>query len=123
MSNSTLLELDGIDFSDSASRGISSTLKPIATGALRRDVNGTLVDLTLPQFRKYQLDVSCHDQEVPGFLGVWRGKLVHVTVVPGLGLDNTAGPISFDALVDTWSVEQPDEWEFLKTWSLSLLQV
>ena len=68
-------------------RGITQTLEPI-TGTtsgsnvmgtlVRRSVNGNLVDLTYPWFRKYASTVTCRDQETPCLDGTWLGEIVQV---------------------------------------------
>jgi hypothetical protein len=83
--NSTLLSIVGIDLSDYASRDLTITLNPIVTGALERDVNGNLVDMTLESHRKYTAVVSCTDHEAPELTGVWRGLEVTVTLIPEQG--------------------------------------
>ncbi len=70
-----------------SARGISQTLEPIVgagsggsimgTGA-RRDVNGVLVDLTNPLFRKYATSIECKDVEAPALDGAWLGSVVQM---------------------------------------------
>lgn len=71
-----------------AARGITQTLEPIVgvggsggsivgTGA-RRDVNGNLIDLTNPLFRKYATTVECHDVEAPALDNAWLGMTVQI---------------------------------------------
>ena len=65
-----------------ASRGLHGTLRPIdlAQGSdkLRRTVNGTLIDVSAPQMRKYQLEATGNDHEAPAFDGLWVGMEVEV---------------------------------------------
>ena len=70
-----------------SARGLSQTLEQITSitgqgtplGKLfRRDVNGTLVNLSYPQFQKYQSVVTCKDTETPCFDGAWMGAVVDV---------------------------------------------
>lgn len=70
-----------------AARGITQTLEPIVgagsggsivgSGA-RRDVNGNLVDLTNPAFRKYATSIDGHDVEAPALDGAWLGTIVQM---------------------------------------------
>lgn len=121
--NSTLLSIDGIDFSEWAVRGITMTLSPIATGSLRRDVNGNLVDMTLPQFRKYGIAIACSDHEAPELTGIWRGSIIDVTCIPGLGVENnTDGTLTMQMMVDSFEVQR-DEWGAQGNWQLTALQV
>jgi hypothetical protein len=63
-------------------RQISQTLEVIAAAQeQQRDVNGILVDLSNPVFRKYQSTVTCPgDVRAPPFDALWPGMLV--TVAP-----------------------------------------
>ena len=59
MSDETTLVLSGIGVPPYCARGLTQTLAPIeAAGSQRRTVNGTLVDLSLTQFRKYRSTIS-----------------------------------------------------------------
>jgi hypothetical protein len=120
---STLLSIDGIDFSDYASRGITMSLQPVDAGALEVDVNGNLVDMTLPQFRKYEATVECTDHEAPDFTDIWRGTVVEVVCIPQLGpSDSTDGTLTMSMMVDTWNTGR-DEWQSEVAWSLHLRQI
>ena len=76
-----------------AARGLTQTLEPVvgsgsgnALGTLvREDVNGELVDLTHPQFRKYQSEITCKDQYAPLMDGAWIGQIVEVECAAELG--------------------------------------
>lgn len=115
---STLLVIDDITISDYASRGIRMSLQPTGSGQLDRDVNGTLHDLTLSQFRKRRAVISCDDQEAPVFTNVWPGKTVQVTLIPELGV----GTITLTMMVEEWEVNR-DEWGAATDWQLSLIEV
>lgn len=124
MSNTTLLSIDGIDFSDYSTRGLSMNLEPIPIDSgLVRNVNGGLLDLTPEQFRKYQATISCTDQEAPSFKGVWIGKEVTVTCIPEVGVTNdTAGSVlTLVMLVTGWNTSR-DEYAAETNWSLSLAE-
>lgn len=119
---STLLSIDGIDFSDYASRGITMTLQPIASGSLEYDVNGNLVDMTLPAFRKYGIGIECEDQEAPELTGIFKGTDITVNCIPGLGVENsTDGILIMEMMVDDFTVRL-DEWGAKIGWNLSALQ-
>src|SRR4029077_13624620 len=66
-----------------SARGLRGTLTPIdeakGSNKLGRTVNGTLVDLSAPQMRKYKLEVSGADQAPPALDGLWVGMVVHVS--------------------------------------------
>src|SRR3974390_3849851 len=59
-----------------ALRGLPQTLEPIMGSALlvRRDVSGTLHNLTYPFFYKYQSTISCTDQNTPCLDDAWIGQ-------------------------------------------------
>jgi hypothetical protein len=70
-----------------ASRGITQTLTLIqGTGegesalgnTIRRTINGLLLDLTAPQFRKYASDINFGDVEMPAMDGAWLGTVCQV---------------------------------------------
>ncbi len=120
----TLLQLDGINFGDFAIRGITMTLAPIDSAAVRRTINGTLRDFTSPQHRKYAVSISCDDVDAPDLAGIWRGMPVTVTCIPALSgaSENPTAALVLDCLVDSWSSER-QEWEDISTWSINLVEV
>jgi hypothetical protein len=65
-----------------SARGMSGTLKPIALATgddkLARTVNGTLIDISAPQMRKYRLEVQGDDVAPPALDRLWVGMLVYV---------------------------------------------
>jgi hypothetical protein len=121
MPTNTDLVIDGIVISDYAARGISFVLSPVATGSLRRDVNGTMHDMTLPQFRKYAVEISCTDHESPVLPGIWRGKEVDVTLPTGLSGEESDGQLSLTMMVDSWQTNF-EEWEASLAWRLILVE-
>jgi hypothetical protein len=119
----TLLEIDGITFSDYSNRDIRVQLTPIDTGSLERTVNGTLVDMTLPAFQKYQAQIECLDHEAPTFDDTWRGTEVEVTFIPEVGSGNQSdGTLVLTMLVDGWETNR-EENEAETAWTLTLVQV
>lgn len=94
MATTTLLELSTIDLPPYSARGLTQTLTPIAAaGVSRRTINGTLVDLSDPAFRKYASTVTCSDFQSPAFDGVRIGQIVTVKCVVEL----------------SYKIEDPDE--------------
>jgi hypothetical protein len=85
-----------------ASRGLTGTLRPIdmAQGAdkLARTVNGTLIDISAPQMRKYQLEASGSDMEPPAFDGLWPGMEVEIDCHVELAYLTVTGPPSRTAV-------------------------
>ncbi len=118
----------GFDLSKFALRGVTADLQPIDQSAqIERDVNGNVMDLSAPEFRKYALTIACSDQESPGFAavssesdGIWPGTLVTVTLPPQLG---SVGPLEFDMMVVKPWRESRDEYGALTAWQLDLEEV
>ena len=81
----TLLVMTGDNISGVSpysARGLTQTYDPISASAhLERAVDGSLLDLSAPQMRKYRSKISCVDQNVPALCGIWPGTLVTVECV------------------------------------------
>jgi hypothetical protein len=119
----TLLEIDGIDFSPYASRGIVMTLEPITQAAnVARDCRGALADISLEQFRQYKVTITCTDHEAPELTGIWPGADVTIVCIPGLGVANTTGDVlTILAKVTAWDTSR-DEWAAEIAWKLECEQ-
>lgn len=79
------LVIAGIGLPAASIRGATQTLAPIAAAAqLMRTVNGALVDISDPVFRKYASTIRGSDQAPPALDGVWPGQLVTVDCVAEL---------------------------------------
>jgi hypothetical protein len=92
MSYDTLLVLSGPGVAPYSARGLRQTLEPIAAAAqLRRTVNGTLTDVSSPEFRKYRSTISCRDQMAPALDGVWPGQELSVECVAELSYPTATG--------------------------------
>jgi hypothetical protein len=79
---SSILTITGIGISPYAARGLTETISPIpSTNQLVRTVNGTLIDLSLPAFRKYAVLITGSDQRPPCFNGIWPGVSVTVACI------------------------------------------
>jgi hypothetical protein len=130
-----------------SARGLRGTLSPIdaARGIdkLARTVNGSLIDISAPQMRKYRLEVSGQDQAPPALDGVWVGRSVivnsHVELAyrTGGGGSPFRSPVAgssrverfytyyrpqFTMLVVDWQIERA-EWDQDVSWSLTLEEV
>lgn len=58
-----------------ALRGISQTLEPIDQASnVKRTINGSLKDVSSPDFRKYRSSIRCTDQQSPGLGRLWPGQ-------------------------------------------------
>ena len=119
----TLLDIDGVDFSQYAVRGITMTLEPIDQAAsLARDCRGQLADISLAQFRQYKVSISCTDHEAPELTDVWPGMDVTITCIPGLGAANTTGDVlTILGKVTAWNTTR-DEWAAEVAWQLEAEQ-
>jgi hypothetical protein len=92
MANETLLVISGNGVSPFSARGLSQTLEPIqGAGNLRRTLNGSLRDLSEPQFQKYHSTISCTDQNVPALDGVWPGEQLTIDCVAELSYKTVGG--------------------------------
>jgi hypothetical protein len=82
MTELTLLRLDPIGVPPYSARGISQSLDPIDEAAqIARTVNGAVVNLSDPAFRKYKSTISCTDNDQPALDGVWPGGILTVDCV------------------------------------------
>ena len=92
MANETLLVLTGIGVAPYSARGLEQTLQPIGgAGQLRRTINGTLVNLSEDQLRKFTSTISGSDQLSPALNGVWPGKAVTVDCIKELCYPTATG--------------------------------
>jgi hypothetical protein len=126
MPYATLLSIDGIDLGDYATRGLSQTLTPIpASAVIRRTVNGTARNVAGLQFQKYSTKITCRDQEGPGFIDVWPGKLITITCLPDMAggyPEDQESPLVLYCMVEAWDVDK-DEAGHMVGWSLSAVEV
>jgi hypothetical protein len=138
----TLLRLDWGIASYSA-RGLTETLRPDDTSVnLRRTVNGTLVDLSGTQYRKYLLTITCRDLQAPALGGIWPGMAVTVDCVTELVYEtHTGGPernvvAGSQRTADGFTYYRPqlvmrvtgfsldtDEWGAMVGWTLDMAEV
>ncbi|AEH88202.1 hypothetical protein [Mesorhizobium opportunistum] len=92
MTDLTLLRLDPIGVPPYSARGITQSLDPIDGAAqLARTVNGVLIDLSDPAFRKYKSTIACTDQDQPALDGVWPGDVLTVDCVQELSYRTMGG--------------------------------
>jgi hypothetical protein len=150
---STYTDLVIVDVSGTApgvnpysARGLRGALRPIDAGQgldkLARTVNGSLIDISAPQMRKYRLEITGNDQAPPALDGLWVGMLTtvwsHVEVAyltsggspsrtPAPGSVRTEGSYTyyrptFAMRVVEWQIER-EEWDANAPWSLTLEEV
>src|SRR5580765_6231855 len=91
--NLTLLVMNTVGVPLYSARGLTQTLTPAAEAkpAPRRTVNGELRWLGLSQMQKYDSMITCTDQQVPAFDGVWPGMSVLVNCVCELSYMTSRG--------------------------------
>lgn len=129
-----------------SARGLQGTLTPIdaakGNDKLARTVNGTLIDISAPQMRKYRLEVSGNDQAPPALDALWVGMIVvvssHVELAyltatglagrpPVAGSERVEGAFTYYRPQLTMMVveHQVDrqEWEQAVSWTLALEEV
>jgi hypothetical protein len=126
-------------------RGLTQTLSVIPGATQQeRTINGTLVDISAAQFRKYETSINIpNDTNAPPLDGVWPGQIVTVQCAVGMAfVTGTPGlphctPVSGSSYnengytffrpqftmmvrkVDT----QFDEWKNIVGWKLELEEV
>lgn len=86
----TLLVISGPGVPPYSARGLTQTLDPVAS-VISPTVNGGLLDLTPPQFRKYLSTISCTDVDPPAWDNFWPGMIVTVDCVAELGYPTVGG--------------------------------
>lgn len=77
MTDETILVLGDLVFPAGSARGITQTFSPIDNGDVRRTVNGTLIDLTREQNRKFESQIRLQDMATPTLAGIWKGRILN----------------------------------------------
>lgn len=129
-----------------SARALRGTLRPIAmasgTDKLARTVNGTLVDISAPQFRKYMLEANGDDMAAPALDGLWVGmavtvnshvELAYLTAGGSPGRTPVPGSVWFDGAFTYYSPQfqmlvanleiEREEWAAKVRWSLVLEEI
>lgn len=80
-----------------ALRGIQQSLQPIDQASnVKRTINGTLKDVSSPDFRKYRSTIRCTDQQSPGLGKLWPGQRLTMQCASELSFegstDDSDGP-------------------------------
>ncbi len=141
----TILTISGFGMMLYQARGLSQTLNVIGEASqMERTINGTLIDLSNPQFRKYSSTITIpSDVDAPPFDGVWPGMTVTVDCAVGLSfLTTTVGspertPVSgSDYVQGDYTFYRPqlimlvkkvethfDEWKCIVGWTIELEEV
>jgi hypothetical protein len=74
----TELTINRGGFPPFSARGCQQSLEPLATGELRRTINGDLLYTGKKGHHKYKTTITCQDQAPPALEGIWRGEAVTV---------------------------------------------
>ncbi len=143
-STDTLLKISGIGDLQYQARGLTQTLELINEASdLERSVNGTLVDMSNPIFRKYKSKISATDVDAPPLDNLWPGMVVEVecaatlcypTSNPGSparpevsGSSWTQGSFTFYRPILTMRImtlsESFEEWKANNSWVMQLEEV
>lgn len=109
----SVLSLEPIGVAPYSIRGISEQLRE-SDAQLERDVNGTLTNLTPPQFRKYRLSISCTDMDSPALGGVHKGDVLTVGCVTEFGYLTSRGPGALDRTPVAGSVRVDELFTFYR---------
>lgn len=85
--SATFLEIGNIQFPVGSDRGITQTLDFEDNGEIIRTVNGDLKDVTRPENRKYQSQISASDLAAPALVGKWKGTVFTIKCIPEIFQD------------------------------------
>lgn len=139
----TLLVLDGMGVPLYSARGLTQTLTPIqGQSVVRRTINGTPRDLSLPVAKKYDSTISCTDLAPPASDNIWAGRIVVVHCVAELSRALAASPsrqvvpgseitegnfVRYRPILTMMIVEAPsltmEEYTARRSWSMKLTEV
>ena len=110
----TILVISGAGLSPYSARGLTQTYEPISASIhLERAVDGSLLDFSAPQMRKYKSKISCVDQNVPALCGVWPGTTVTVDCVEEMSF-LTSNPSSQERTAVDGSVRTEGDYTFFR---------
>ncbi len=113
----TDLVITGLTLPDYSARGMTFKFEPIdAAKSTKRDINGNLMDLSRPEFKKYTVTLTCTDQVPPDLTADILGT--QITIAPIDGIPKS----SLTMMVQDFSSEY-DEWAATWTWELDLEEV
>lgn len=136
----TVLTISGLGGFQYQARGLSQTLSLIRTVEPERTINGKLIDMSNPCFRKYMSRITCTDINAPPFDGLFRGNVVTVQCAAVLcyRTGNPGSPFRTPVSGSSWTLgdmtfyhpelemmvmdlsENFEEWKADFQWDLSL---
>lgn len=129
-----------------SARGLRGTLSPIDAARgddkLARTVNGSLIDISAPQMRKYRIEVTGNDQAPAALDGLWVGMVVTVNSLVEIGYLTAGGSAGRTAVPGSIRTEgdftyyrpqlvmrivelslERQEWDAIVPWHLALEEV
>jgi len=119
LSDVTDLVITGVTIPECAARGMVEEIGLIAQAAqVKRTVNGTLVDLSDPNFRKRKWRISGSDMSFPDFSSAWPGMSVSVTTTSTIG----SGHLSISGRLLDWTATY-NEWDAATTWTMDVEEI
>ncbi len=140
----TLLTISGLEGMLYQARGLTQTLEHIPQAKhVARTVNGTLIDMSAEQFRKFLSKITCTDVNAPPIDNLWEGMDVTVHCAASLaykvgnvgspsrsvvsGSDYTEGHMTFyRPILDMRIVNISthfDEWKAANQWEIDLEEI
>jgi hypothetical protein len=82
MPDETDLVISGDGIPPYSAIGVTQTLSPIeASAQIARTINGTAINLSPTQFRKFKSELSCTANSPPAFAGLWPGSVVTIDCI------------------------------------------
>lgn len=112
----TLLEISSFGHMLFQARGLTQTLE-IIPGAtqLERTINGTLLDLSAPQFRKYISKITVSSEVYPTPIdGIFPGQEVTVACAVQLAFQTGSPPASPNRTAVSGSISQANGYTFYR---------
>jgi len=98
-----------------SARGLTQTLPLIEPSAvLAYSVNGTLLDFSPPQFRKFKSSITCTDVLPPALAALWPGVIVDVDCISPIAYLTVLGSPVPDRTVVRSQVEHDYTYDWLR---------
>lgn len=144
LTNDTLLTISGLGTMLYQARGLTQSLEVIgASKNQSRTINGALIDMSNPIFRKYLSKIVCTDSSAPPIDNLWPGltvtvecaaELAYLTGHPGSparqevsGSSRVQGNFTYYRPVMTMLIQDVnqhlDEWKSDIQWQIDLEEV
>lgn len=109
-----------------SARNLTAQLEYIQQSeSFERSWNGAYIDMSMPQFRKFQMLISCTDFESNGLAQYPPGTDCIVTCLPNLGVngdgDDSDNRLVINMKMGRWT-ESREEYAARTSWSLPLYE-